>query len=258
MNEDVTMTFGEIFGKMALLAATGLSAATLSSAAMASTTFTLTGNSNTWGTPGNVRSYTADDGQTKVKVSAYTAAPASANSYTLNKSWLGAYSPGIAVTSSASDSHLTENKNGVDFIVFQFDRQVTVESAFFSVYSYAGVKDSDATIAIGNTASSFANPLVLTSWSQVAAMITGGESSYGNGTSGTRALNSADASGNLLIVAAGIFGDLAHIDNFKIKQLTVSQAAVPEPTTWAMMIAGFGLIGSAMRRRADRVSVRYA
>ena len=26
-------------------------------------------------------------------------------------------------------------------------------------------------------------------------------------------------------------------------------AAVPEPTTWAMMIMGFGLVGSAMRRR---------
>lgn len=31
-------------------------------------------------------------------------------------------------------------------------------------------------------------------------------------------------------------------------------AGVPEPTTWAMMIAGFGLIGGAMRRRA----VNYA
>jgi hypothetical protein len=26
-------------------------------------------------------------------------------------------------------------------------------------------------------------------------------------------------------------------------------AAVPEPATWAMMVGGFGLIGSAMRRR---------
>jgi hypothetical protein len=26
--------------------------------------------------------------------------------------------------------------------------------------------------------------------------------------------------------------------------------SVPEPASWAMMIAGFGLIGGAMRRRA--------
>jgi hypothetical protein len=32
---------------------------------------------------------------------------------------------------------------------------------------------------------------------------------------------------------------------------------VPEPATWAMMLAGFGAVGSAMRRRA-RVSVTYA
>lgn len=31
-------------------------------------------------------------------------------------------------------------------------------------------------------------------------------------------------------------------------------AAVPEPATWAMMIAGFGLIGGAMRRRTSRAA----
>lgn len=34
--------------------------------------------------------------------------------------------------------------------------------------------------------------------------------------------------------------------------------AVPEPATWAMMIAGFGFIGAAMRRRKPRTAVRYA
>jgi hypothetical protein len=33
--------------------------------------------------------------------------------------------------------------------------------------------------------------------------------------------------------------------------------AVPEPATWAMMLAGFGVVGGAMRRR-QRVSVRFA
>jgi len=33
--------------------------------------------------------------------------------------------------------------------------------------------------------------------------------------------------------------------------------AVPEPATWAMMIVGFGLVGSAMRRR-QRQTVRYS
>jgi hypothetical protein len=32
-------------------------------------------------------------------------------------------------------------------------------------------------------------------------------------------------------------------------------SAVPEPSTWAMMIAGFGLVGVAMRRRPDLLRV---
>jgi hypothetical protein len=32
---------------------------------------------------------------------------------------------------------------------------------------------------------------------------------------------------------------------------------VPEPATWAMMIMGFGLVGSAMRRRQVRMAVSF-
>ncbi len=34
--------------------------------------------------------------------------------------------------------------------------------------------------------------------------------------------------------------------------------AVPEPSTWAMMIAGFGMVGGAMRRRARTTKVSFA
>lgn len=37
----------------------------------------------------------------------------------------------------------------------------------------------------------------------------------------------------------------------------VSVAGVPEPAAWALMLAGFGLVGGAMRRRS-KVSVTYA
>ena len=39
--------------------------------------------------------------------------------------------------------------------------------------------------------------------------------------------------------------------------ITQRAAAVPEPATWAMFIGGFGLIGSAMRRR-QKVAVTFA
>ena len=35
-------------------------------------------------------------------------------------------------------------------------------------------------------------------------------------------------------------------------------APIPEPASWAMMITGFGLVGSAMRRRRMRMTVAYA
>ena len=41
-----------------------------------------------------------------------------------------------------------------------------------------------------------------------------------------------------------------------IQQVTV--AYVPEPGTWLMMIAGFGLVGASMRRRQARVSVKFS
>ena len=41
-------------------------------------------------------------------------------------------------------------------------------------------------------------------------------------------------------------------------RFTLLASGVPEPSTWAMMIIGLGLAGAAMRRRAARVSVRYA
>jgi PEP-CTERM putative exosortase interaction domain len=40
-----------------------------------------------------------------------------------------------------------------------------------------------------------------------------------------------------------------------LSEVRFNSAPVPEPATWAMMIAGFGLAGAAMRRRALRVSL---
>jgi len=38
----------------------------------------------------------------------------------------------------------------------------------------------------------------------------------------------------------------------------VSLAAVPEPTTWAMMIGGLAVVGLSMRRRSVRANVQFA
>ena len=42
-----------------------------------------------------------------------------------------------------------------------------------------------------------------------------------------------------------------------IDDISFRAGGVPEPAAWAMMLAGFGLVGSAMRRRA-KVAVAFA
>jgi hypothetical protein len=43
------------------------------------------------------------------------------------------------------------------------------------------------------------------------------------------------------------------VDNVLVTQRV--QGVIPEPATWAMLITGFGLVGSAMRRRRGIASV---
>ena len=49
-------------------------------------------------------------------------------------------------------------------------------------------------------------------------------------------------------VAAGSY----QIDRFSVERLAGGPGAVPEPATWAMMIFGFGLVGSGMRKTNAR------
>lgn len=46
--------------------------------------------------------------------------------------------------------------------------------------------------------------------------------------------------------------------HFSITFSTVDPVGVPEPATWALLIAGFGLIGGAMRRQPQSSSQRFA
>jgi hypothetical protein len=42
--------------------------------------------------------------------------------------------------------------------------------------------------------------------------------------------------------------------NVLLKSLTVTKAAVPEPESWALMIAGFGGLGVMLRRRRAQLA----
>lgn len=52
--------------------------------------------------------------------------------------------------------------------------------------------------------------------------------------------------------------DPTTMDDLSFEGVIGIGSAVPEPATWAMMIFGFGMVGSAMRRRQEKVRVAFA
>ncbi|MBB6506204.1 hypothetical protein F4693_003201 [Sphingomonas endophytica] len=74
-----------------------------------------------------------------------------------------------------------------------------------------------------------------------------GSASFSGATTGARTFSLTNIS-RLRLVNTG--------SHMSIDNLTVNAAgAVPEPATWAMMVAGFGVAGAALRRRS-RATVR--
>jgi hypothetical protein len=61
---------------------------------------------------------------------------------------------------------------------------------------------------------------------------------------------------NGLFTVTGAYGETftkielaSSANSFEIDNLAVRKDVIPEPATWAMLIAGFGLVGAAMRRQ---------
>lgn len=54
------------------------------------------------------------------------------------------------------------------------------------------------------------------------------------------------------------FTSLTNISNGGPILDSISVSAAPEPATWLMMIAGFGLVGASLRRKRAKVNVRFA
>jgi hypothetical protein len=107
------------------------------------------------------------------------------------------------------------------------------------------------------------------SFDQPFTVISQGQGYWGNGSITLGAGNTFVASGEPhgIIYFPGTFSSLTFTDtsNEYWHGLTIGvemlasevPGGVPEPTTWAMMIAGFGLVGTALRRR-PRVSTAFA
>lgn len=229
-----------MFGKIGVLVSAALIATAAPTAASAAlVTFDFTGgNTSTWGSVGNTMTFT--QAGLSVTVSAW-----SKSGSTVNAAYLGRYDKGLGVTNGVNDdSHTVDNSGNYDFLVFKFNQTVEAESAIFAAFG-----DTDASIGVGNAAS-----YSITNWASVQSLFGTFEDNSGTSSGGSRAINITNEQGNLLFVGAGL-GNVGNNDYFKLSKLTVNTVAppaVPEPATWAMMIAGFGLVGASLRRRAGK------
>jgi hypothetical protein len=237
-----------------------LAAAVLAAAAPASaTSFVLNlsgGGTNVGGTSnGNVRSYSSTIGSDTLtlQASGWTNA-VDLNPDTLLKSYLGAYSGGLGVTSppetGSNNTHTIDNVGREDFVLLKFNKAVDLTSMFLNVFTVGAGPDSDATVFYKNGATAPANNgLSNTYFAQFASI-----SVPGGSTSGARVVDVGGNYADTWLVSAKVAQGASANDGFKLYSINVTTRAVPEPATWAMMLIGFGAAGAAMRARR-RVAV---
>lgn len=246
------MKLRNYMGKAALLAA----ASFIASAASAETFSFANGGSANVDTYGNVWTFTGSSG-TKAEVTGYSL-DSNNNLYT---GWVRQYTNyGLGLTnSSGDDSHTVDNSGRTDILIIQFDKAVTVSQLGFTAWG-----DTDVSYAIGVTNVAFNSALSFANWAALDAAFGSFQEGNGNnmndGTYFTRDVNS-QASGNLFFVSASLTQGNDYnwrtgnggSDYVKLYNLTETPA-VPEPASWAMMIGGLAVVGSAMRRRKTEVS----
>ena len=238
-----------------------VAAVSVSSPVAAQTVAFNAASSGTSGTAANVRSYSS--GAIQVQASAW-----SYNGTTLQQSFLGQYgSNGIGVTNpnegngATGNSHTTDNVGQYDFILLLFNQAVNISSARLNPYAVSGSSsDNDAYVSYANAALPFtSSPTAVPLASSVfASLLTNGYNVSGNNVSPySTVINSSSLFGNVWVIGASRSNPDDVFDGFKLASVNVT-AAVPEPSTWAMMLIGFGAIGVASRRRRKTLVLAQA
>ncbi len=197
------------------------------------------------------------DGTVNVRVSAWSIDTGGI----IHEAPLSGWSGGLYIENSDEDNwHTVDNSGWHDFLLFQFDRSVELDKAWFNTdSSWSSSTDTDATIGYGN--------FVIPYTSQPGFdgdPFAGGPNFYASDTDpfefgdSFRGINPEGYTGNFWLIGASFDSPdeykwgraYNYYDSFKLKKLTytIPTPSVPEPGTWLMMILGFGLVGGMMRR----------
>lgn len=239
------------FMLFAMALAASILPTTADAADIATRSFVTTGSGS-----GSTLTFTStEDSSLKMIVSAWQANQSTGK---INAAALVDYAGGLGVTGlgdlgGAGNFHQIDNAGGYsDFLLLQFNRAVTLGSANLNLYQMQGMTGLDSDLSWFNAGSA----ILPAQWNATVNLANPAYTNVpglwktveGSSAAGWRSLNvpSTTASQLWLIGASQI--DLAHYDGFKLAGLQVA-TAVPEPASWAMMIAGVGVVGGALRRR---------
>ena len=179
-----------------------------------STTFGFVGNTATYGTAGNIRTFTSDG--VSVKASAFSRRDDTGG---WNTAFLGLYSHGLGVTDTsegtgANNTHVVDNGGGRDnYVLFEFSQGVTITQAYLDYI----VGDSDITVWIGTKADPYNNHLALSD--ALLSSLTK-EENAGGSSARWAAFNGTAMTGNVLIIAAKTTSDTN--DGFKLSKIGIS------------------------------------
>lgn len=244
------------------LAVIGLAASPASATTFVFPLSSATQISNSSGTDGNSRVFKAVTGteQINVRVTGW-----SFDGSRIRDSYVGLFSAGLGVTSGddnggAQGQHTIDNEGRWDFLIFQFDTPVNLDQAKFTPFKITdrwsnrrNSGDTDATVGLGSASIPWTQQLALddTPITSLSEIFSGGFITTTAGTTtNTRTIYAGDAYSGLWLIGAATT-NTDKLDSFKLSNLAVTVAsvsAVPEPTTWALMILGLGMIGFSMRR----------
>lgn len=210
--------------------------------------------------------YTSGTGANKVNLSAigltYTTGATPSVSTAVK------YAEGLGINPTGDNRHTVDNSGALDFILLRFDRSVVLNGASFANNAawYGNPLDTDATIsfapvnwsALGqNYASNIANgstnktnffnvvgtPLFNNQFESTTTTAGNSTRSFNTGTSA--------AASTVWIIGASALNRDGVVDSFKLTSISfvTPTAPVPEPSTWALLIVGFGGVGAMMRKR---------
>ena len=209
---------------------------------------------------------TINDGTVKVQVTAWNTTSTNLASGTNRaRGTLSQWDYGLGASYTNDGSHTVDNAGRYDFLLLQFDTKVALNTVTFTS-GWDGY-DSDATISRANLDYAALGigyrSVGSTFWNAAGAQLQANktDSMTPNNTfvagavnTSRRQVNPTLVTSNVWLVAAKIGSNDTYGDAFKLKGFTYVDpynhgGAVPEPSTWAMLILGMGMVGGAMRRK---------